>query len=129
MRFSVSGNSAHALRASWINFSNTGCRLVLAINLSPVFVRKAFQLYRAKKYNSSLFYLSGSHQGLLTPRIRYTIARQGERQMAKQGFKILDSDMHVMEPPDLWERYIESKYRYQERSGLTSFAVSERRSV
>src|SRR5262245_18534030 len=32
-------------------------------------------------------------------------------QMAKQGFKILDSDMHVMEPPDLWERYIGSKYK------------------
>jgi len=27
--------------------------------------------------------------------------------MAKNGFKILDSDMHIMEPPDLWERYID----------------------
>ena len=25
--------------------------------------------------------------------------------MAKNGFKILDSDIHIMEPPDLWERY------------------------
>lgn len=31
--------------------------------------------------------------------------------MAKQGFKILDSDMHVMEPPDLWERYIDDQYK------------------
>src|SRR5262245_21306376 len=113
MRFSVSGNSAHTVRTSWINFSNTGCRLVLAMTFVPVFGTKAFQLYRAKKYYSSLFDLSGSPQGLLTLRIRYTIARQGGCQMAKQGFKILDSDMHVMEPPDLWERYIDSKYRSQ----------------
>ncbi len=26
--------------------------------------------------------------------------------MAKSGFKVFDSDMHIMEPPDLWERYI-----------------------
>ena len=25
--------------------------------------------------------------------------------MAKNGFKIIDSDMHIMEPPDLWEGY------------------------
>ena len=31
--------------------------------------------------------------------------------MAKNGFKILDSDMHIMEPPDLWERYIDSKFK------------------
>ena len=27
--------------------------------------------------------------------------------MAKNGFKVFDSDMHIMEPPDLWERYID----------------------
>ncbi len=26
--------------------------------------------------------------------------------MAKNRFYVLDSDMHIMEPPDLWERYI-----------------------
>ncbi len=31
--------------------------------------------------------------------------------MARNGFKILDSDMHLMEPVDLWERYIDSKKR------------------
>lgn len=25
--------------------------------------------------------------------------------MAKNGFKVLDSDMHIIEPPDLWQRY------------------------
>jgi hypothetical protein len=25
--------------------------------------------------------------------------------MARNGFKILDSDMHLMEPVDLWQRY------------------------
>ncbi len=31
--------------------------------------------------------------------------------MAKDGLKVLDSDMHVMEPPDLWERHIDPAYR------------------
>ena len=30
--------------------------------------------------------------------------------MAKQGFKVFDSDMHIMEPVDLWERYIDKKF-------------------
>ena len=33
--------------------------------------------------------------------------------MAKQGFKVLDSDLHIMEPPDLWQRYIEPDFRDQ----------------
>jgi len=49
--------------------------------------------------------------------------------MAKQGFKILDSDMHVMEPPDLWERYIDSKYRSQAPRGVTSANVRDLRMV
>ena len=31
--------------------------------------------------------------------------------MAKQGFKVMDSDMHVIEPPDLWQSYLEPAYR------------------
>ena len=31
--------------------------------------------------------------------------------MAKNGFKILDSDIHIMEPPDLWERYIDPPFK------------------
>ena len=31
--------------------------------------------------------------------------------MARNNFKILDSDMHLMEPVDLWERYIDSKFK------------------
>ena len=30
--------------------------------------------------------------------------------MSKNGFRIIDSDMHVMEPTDLWERYIDPAY-------------------
>ncbi len=26
--------------------------------------------------------------------------------MGKNGFKMIDAEMHVMEPVDLWERYI-----------------------
>src|SRR2546423_1360514 len=31
--------------------------------------------------------------------------------MAKNGFKVFDSDMHIMEPPDLWQRYIAPEFR------------------
>ncbi len=49
--------------------------------------------------------------------------------MAKQGFKILDSDMHVMEPPNLWERYIDSKYKSRAPRGVTSENVRDLRMV
>ena len=49
--------------------------------------------------------------------------------MAKQGFKILDSDMHIMEPPDLWERYIEGKYKGRAPRGVTSENVRDLRMV
>jgi predicted TIM-barrel fold metal-dependent hydrolase len=39
--------------------------------------------------------------------------------MAKKGFKVLDSDMHIMEPPDLWERYIDLEYRDRAPRGTT----------
>jgi len=31
--------------------------------------------------------------------------------MARDGFKVMDSDMHIFEPPDLWERYIDPKFK------------------
>jgi predicted TIM-barrel fold metal-dependent hydrolase len=31
--------------------------------------------------------------------------------MAKNGFKMMDAEMHVMEPVDLWERYIDAEFR------------------
>lgn len=40
--------------------------------------------------------------------------------MAKHGYKVFDSDMHVYEPPDLWERYIAKEYHSIAPRGLTS---------
>ena len=31
--------------------------------------------------------------------------------MAKQGFRVVDSDIHVAEPADLWERYLEPQFK------------------
>jgi len=31
--------------------------------------------------------------------------------MAREGFLIMDSDLHLMEPEDLWERYLDEPYR------------------
>src|SRR5438132_8311267 len=30
--------------------------------------------------------------------------------MAKNGFRLIDAEMHVMEPVDLWQRYIEPEF-------------------
>jgi hypothetical protein len=35
----------------------------------------------------------------------------GEGHMAKNGFKLIDAEMHVMEPVDLWQRYIAPEFR------------------
>lgn len=33
--------------------------------------------------------------------------------MAKNGFRILDSDLHLMEPPDLWPKYIDAEFKHR----------------
>ncbi len=45
--------------------------------------------------------------------------------MAKKGFKVFDSDMHVMEPPDLWERYIAPEFKPIAPRGRTSDNVRD----
>ena len=45
--------------------------------------------------------------------------------MAKDGFKVFDSDMHIMEPPDLWERYIAPEFRSLAPRGRTSKNVRD----
>jgi hypothetical protein len=37
--------------------------------------------------------------------------------MAKDGFRVFDSDMHVLEPPDLWERYLDRAFRHRAPRG------------
>ena len=31
--------------------------------------------------------------------------------MAKRGFRIMDSDLHTMEPDSLWEKYLDEPFR------------------
>jgi len=31
----------------------------------------------------------------------------------QNGFKVMDSDMHIIEPPDLWQRYIDPALKDQ----------------
>jgi uncharacterized protein len=47
--------------------------------------------------------------------------------MTKDGMKVLDSDMHLMEPVDLWERYIDARYKGDAPRGLTSDNVRDLR--
>src|SRR5216117_3019506 len=39
--------------------------------------------------------------------------------MAHGKFKVLDSDIHIIEPPDLWTRYIDPAFRDRAPIGLT----------
>jgi uncharacterized protein len=45
--------------------------------------------------------------------------------VAKNGFKVFDSDMHIMEPPDLWERYMAPEFRSSAPRGRTSENVRD----
>src|SRR5439155_2720863 len=38
--------------------------------------------------------------------------------MAKDGFKVMDADMHIVEPADLWERYIDPAFKDRAPRGL-----------
>ncbi|MBM2812287.1 MAG: BarH protein [Chloroflexi bacterium] len=49
--------------------------------------------------------------------------------MARNGFQVFDSDMHIMEPPDLWERYIDPEFRSIAPRGITSANVRDLRIV
>jgi predicted TIM-barrel fold metal-dependent hydrolase len=47
--------------------------------------------------------------------------------MARNDFKVLDSDMHLMEPVHLWERYVDSRFKAEAPRGLTSVNVRDLR--
>ena len=42
----------------------------------------------------------------------------------KKGYKILDSDMHLREPADLWDKYLEPQWRERAPRILSSTARS-----
>ena len=46
--------------------------------------------------------------------------------MAHDGLKVLDSDMHCMEPADLWERYIDGPYKPFAPRGLQEYIADLR---
>ena len=46
--------------------------------------------------------------------------------MAHDGFKILDSDIHIIEPPDLWQRYIDPEYQDRAPRGLNEWVLDVR---
>src|SRR3989442_4106252 len=44
---------------------------------------------------------------------------RGKAPVTARGFRVADSDMHVLEPPDLWQRYIDPAWRHAAPVGLT----------
>lgn len=51
------------------------------------------------------------------PLTSYRKAKLGAA-MAKDGFKIINSDMHLVEPLDLWQKYLPSRYCDEAPVGL-----------
>lgn len=45
--------------------------------------------------------------------------------MARHGFKVFDSDMHILEPADLWERYMPPEFRSIAPRGVLSDSVRD----
>ena len=45
----------------------------------------------------------------------------------KDGFRVFDSDIHIMESPDLWERFIAPEFRSIAPRGVTSENVRDLR--
>ena len=46
--------------------------------------------------------------------------------MAKNGFRVLDSDIHIIEPPDLWDRYIDAPFKHQAPRGFAEWVLDLR---
>ena len=44
--------------------------------------------------------------------------------MANRNFKVLDSDIHIIEPPDLWQRYIDPACRDRAPYGLPELRMA-----
>jgi hypothetical protein len=58
----------------------------------------------------------GVSRSLLPAAGKFSIVQPGrdageDRSMAREGYFILDSDLHLMEPYDLWERYLEGPHK------------------
>ena len=47
--------------------------------------------------------------------------------MAREGYLVLDSDLHMMEPDDLWARYLDEPYRANAPNRLLRCATAETR--
>src|SRR5712692_5296782 len=59
--------------------------------------------------------------GIISPvfsSLRCKAERTEAHRMAKDGFKVMDSDMHIVEPIDLWERYIDPVFKDRAPRGL-----------
>ena len=48
---------------------------------------------------------------VLSGRRWWPLSRKGQSAMANKRFPVFDSDSHVVEPPELWTKYLEPEYR------------------
>ena len=47
--------------------------------------------------------------------------------MSHSGFKVIDSDMHIIEPADLWQRYMDRKFATVRRWEYRAQSAQHRR--
>src|SRR4029077_19307054 len=52
-------------------------------------------------------------EGVRPPRAGGQPSRHAEEGEMKDGLRFVDSDMHIMEPPDLFDRYLDSKFKHR----------------
>src|SRR4029079_17853280 len=76
-------------------------------------------------HESPLLFLIVFINGVCIASLGRDIPVQNKRSVRmKNGFKILDSDMHLREPGDLWDKYMEPQWRDRAPKVLSSTARS-----
>ena len=58
--------------------------------------------------------------GQAPEKLRFATVERGNV-MAKNDFKVMDWDMHVIEPKDLWQTYIDPDFKNQAPRGVDRF--------
>ena len=68
----------------------------------------------------------GTGPSALTVRRGVPEAREREIRMSQAGFKVFDSDLHVLEPADLWPRYVDAEFKDRSPSAGCAIPATSR---
>src|SRR5688572_29149815 len=91
---------------------------------SPSSRARRYSIWTALARSGGVLKLSGCVDFAAEDHDTRAIEIFGVVQEMKNGFKILDSDMHLREPADLWDKYIDPECRERAPRILSSTARS-----